>query len=753
MQMENAGRPAPLPATVEPYTISMPEARAADQPSLPVLASFLWRKKLMIAAAAMFGVLMGALASGFMEPTYRARTSLQLEGFNDQALHEITPVSPLIPNASPESYLQNEVKLLESSTLAQRVAGQIKLPPEPAPRSHFPRLMGALGLAPKPATGPAAAEQQRIERVKKALTVRTSLQSQVIELLYDAPDPDLAARGANAAASEFMNLNREARWQLVQDTTEWLNKQAAELKARLESLNAQQQNFARRSGLIIVRNNDTPAQDRMMQIQEAFTRAEADRAAKQSRYETATANQGELMTDALTAGPLRQYQTDLQNMRRQLAELRTLYTPDYYKVTRLEAQIAETEAAIEKERNQSLARMRNEYLAAVSFERALSGSLAAELKTVQSQREKEQHYNVLKNEIDTTQKLYDSVLEKSKAAGAESSLRMTNVRVIDAAVPPSRPYSPNLPLNTAIGLAFGTFGGLGLVLFGARPGKVKQPGELMSMNFRELGVVPSVRGTSTLMLPAGASAKLSTWEDNYPSLFKESFRAVLTSILFSSSTGPRVPSEADQDPGLILVVTSVDMEEGKTTIVTNLGIASAERKQKVLLIDADLRRPRLHEQFHLSNQYGLTDLLKNCDSPATAEDYSLKSVVQPTHIRSLSVLTSGPVDGASEVLLYASDLSALLQRLARQFDLILIDSPPMQLYSDARILGRLSDGVVMVVRAKTRRREDLRAIYQRLMADRIRVLGTILNDWQIDPSQARAYSHYYNHYSQRGMGA
>jgi receptor protein-tyrosine kinase len=255
------------------------------------------------------------------------------------------------------------------------------------------------------------------------------------------------------------------------------------------------------------------------------------------------------------------------------------------------------------------------------------------------------------------------------------------------------------------------------------------------------------------MLPAGASASLSTWEDDYPLLLKESFRAVLTSILFSSSAGPRLPGEAGRGPGLTLVVTSVDMEEGKTTIVTNLGIASAERKQKVLLIDADLRRPRLHEQLNLPNHHGLTDLLKNCDSSTTAEDYSWESFVQPTQIRNLSVLTSGQVDAASEALLYAADLSALLQRLAHEFDLIFIDTPPMRMYSDARILGRLSDGVVMVVRAKMRRREDLTTAYQRLTADRTRVLGTILNDWQIDPSHARAYSHYYSHYGQRGMGA
>lgn len=736
-----------VPAVVNTYAVPAFGGDSGDPAGgLQSLTGLLLRRKWTITAAAICGLLIGAIVSALSDPVYRARASLQLEGFNDQALHEITPVSPL-PNASPEDYLQNNVKVLESDTLARRVVTQLGPVSEDKPGAlmiQLSRLKRALGFGSKPQVrDPQKLSEQRMRSVKNAISVHTSLQSQVIEVYFDAPNPTLAARGANAAVTEFMNLNQEARWQLVQDTTEWLNRQAVELKAKLESSSQRLQDFTARNGLVLAGKENTPAQERMRQLQDALTRAEADRAAKQARYDAAVANPDNIMTDVLASGPLRQYETDLQNLRRQLADLRTIYTPDNYRITRLEAQVSETEAAVKKERKDVLDRIHSDYIAAASLEGMLSTSLTRQLAELGQQTEKELQYNVLKNELDTNQKLYDSVLERSKEAGAASSLRMTNVRVIDPAVPPPAPYSPDVPLNLALGLAIGTLGGAGLVLLGARPGKIKQPGELRSLNIPELGVVPSA--SRNLAIASGDRAALGDQFDS--SLLRESFRAVLTSILLS--TEPREGRKNGGSHRRAVVVTSVDMMEGKTAVVTNLGIASAQHKGKILLIDADLRRPRLHERFGLPNDSGLTNLLENI-GPGEARGYSSpEGLVQPTQFPNLWVLTSGPVDAASANILYSPALSTLLRRFERRFDMILIDAPPMSMYSDARVLGRTADGVVMVVRANTKSREELRAAYEKLLQDRIHVLGTILNDWKIERSQARAYARYYHHYQQR----
>jgi len=436
-----------------------------------------------------------------------------------------------------------------------------------------------------------------------------------------------------------------------------------------------------------------------------------------------------------------------------LAQLETLYTPSNYKVERLRAQIAETERAMEEERKATVARMGTEYAAASRLENLLADSHARQLKTAEREMANDRQYNMLKSEIDTTQKLYETVLQKAKEAGAASALRATNVRVIDAAAPPSIPYTPRTTLNMAIGLVFGTLGGIGLVLLTQKAEKVSRPGEIRVLNIPELGVIPSARDARALDYQGGGSIRLGKTKDvglvtrdQSNSILSESFRGALTSILFGTDYRRDGRSQALRLGGRVLVVSSVDMMEGKTTILTNLGVVAAERRQRVLLIDADLRRPRLHDIFKVPNDRGLTDVLLRSHAPGAAENLPLDSFVRPTTTEGLSVLPSGPVNQASLSLLHSADFNSFLQRCRKDYDLILIDTPPLMLYADGRILGRLSDGLVMVVRANTRSQEELKAVCMRLRQDQIPVLGTILNDWRMDSHQSRAYGRYRDHY-------
>ena len=627
-----------------------------DPVALGSLTTPLWRRKKTIAAAAALGLLLGAGVSFLMTPMYRARTSVQLEGFTGD---QVTPISASLPNASPENYLQNQVKVLESDTLAKRVSNALdnSSPPQPAsaacrgePYDRFPFMHPAQ----------MSEEERRIQKIKDALTVRTSLQSQVIEVFFDSADPNRAAQGANAVRAAFVDLNREAREQLVLDTTDWLNKQAADLKASVEKANQHLQSFAQSSGLILAGNEGTVAQERTRETQEALARAEADRAAKQSRFETASSKGSDLFSDALSTGPFHQYQIDLGNMRRELAQLKTLYTPTNYKVERLQAQIAETERAMEEERKATVARMGNEYAAASRLENLLAEAHARQLKTAEQEMANDRQYNILKSEIDTTQKLYETVLQKAKEAGAASALQATNIRLIDAATAPSAPYSPRPALNMAIGFALGTLGGIGLVLLTASTNKVSQPREIKVLDVPQLGVIPSAKDAHALDYRSGNLVRTLrsngvglVTRDHSTSILSESFRGALTSILFGTD---RYRGARSQPPSArVLVVTSVDMMEGKTTILTNLGVVAAERRQRVLLIDADLRRPRLHDIFDVPNDRGLTDALLRSHAPGAAENLPIHSFIRSTTTEGLWILPSGPVDAASTTLLHSAD--------------------------------------------------------------------------------------------------
>jgi polysaccharide biosynthesis transport protein len=737
LQLESADKSA-APAVYATYEIPG-QAAPGDQVDISHLTSQLWARKGLIALAGVLGILAGLGMAQISKPMFRARTTLQVEAFNDSPLmREITPVSSVVPNATADNYLQNEVKVLESRTLAVKVADGLGVTPPPPSKDWLTVTMGSVKkfVAGSEEISP---EERRVEVVQQALSVRTSLQSQVVELFYDDKDPAFAARAANTAAGTFIEMNREARAQLVQDTTEWLNKQVAELKAKLEGYTRQLQDFARSSGLIFAGKTNTLAEDRMRQIQDSLARAEVDRASKQSHYETAASDSKSLLTDPASNGPLRQYEIDLQTMKREMAQLQTIYTPTHYKVQKLEAQIAETEAAIEKERTELLGRLRTEYIASASLERMLTAEQERQLKAVEQQMDNERSYNLIKGEMETTQRLYESMLQKVKEAGAARSLRTTNIRVIDPASVPVAPYSPRPVLNAAIGLVCGLAFGIGLVFVRPPSDKVRRPGEFALANVPELGAIPSARDAWALerhglvrFRPNAPNLALVAWERE-SSLLTESFRAALSSILFSDRSAGRRQ---------VLVVASMNVMDGKTTVAANLAIASAERNRRVLLIDADLRRPRLHEVFDVPNDRGLSDLLQRS---SRLEGSTLGNPVQPTTIPNLWILPSGPAANAK--LLYSSDLTGLLQRLREEFDLIFIDTPPLVPYSDGRVLGRASDGMVLVVRANASSRDELRSVHARLVHDRIPLVGTILNDWKMDPDQVRSYSKYYLHYS------
>ena len=226
--------------------------------------------------------------------------------------------------------------------------------------------------------------------------------------------------------------------------------------------------------------------------------------------------------------------------------------------------------------------------------------------------------------------------------------------------------------------------------------------------------------------------ELATWK-RQPSAVAESFRAALTSILFSGQNGSRPR---------VLTLTSAQPSEGKTTVASNLAIALAEVDQRVLLIDGDLRRPRLHEIFQLTREHGLSDLLKD---RAPFGEKSLNGSIRETSVNNLFVLPSGDDSARATNLLYSERMSEALEHFEQEFDTVLIDTPPMMQIPDARILGRMSDAVILVVRAGQTTRDAALAARQRFMEDRTKVLGSILNYWQPKKGRGPRYAYYDRH--------
>jgi capsular exopolysaccharide synthesis family protein len=328
-------------------------------------------------------------------------------------------------------------------------------------------------------------------------------------------------------------------------------------------------------------------------------------------------------------------------------------------------------------------------------------------------------------------------------------MRASNVRVVDPAKAPQRPYKPRLSSNIALGVFAGLIAGLALIVTIERADRtIQDPSDsTVYLNLPELGVIPAdVVGRRHLnyrnaRTPNGTHAplptqraELITWERK-PSIAAEAFRAALTSILFSSANGYRPK---------VLTLSSASPGEGKTTVACNLAIALAEIHQRVLLIDADMRKPRIHDIFSIPNDRGLRDLLMDRSGLGDTP----RSLIRDTSIPGLFLLPSGPPVSNASNLLYSQRFVELIERFRLEFDAILIDTPPMLQMPDARVVGRLADAVILVIRAGKTTRGEAIAARRRFGDDSTPVLGTILNAW--DPKKSSNPYSYTNTYRYKG---
>ena len=346
-------------------------------------------------------------------------------------------------------------------------------------------------------------------------------------------------------------------------------------------------------------------------------------------------------------------------------------------------------------------------------------------------------YNTLKREVDADRRFYEVMSQRVYDAGVASAVRQSDIRLISTAQPAAHPYKPNLPLN----LAIGAFGGLALAISYVMLQEqtnvvVRVPGEAgMYLALPELGAIPELQnGNLTLrrLLSSGDGnlrIERAALEHQFSGL-SESFRATVASILSVSRNG--------HHPHILVVTSSLSME-GKTTAVSNLGIALAEISGKVLLIDGDMRRPRLHKVFNQVNSWGLSDILREKNA---IEELPLDSLVKKTAVPHLYLLPSGACVENIFGLLCSGRMARLLPRFRQEFEYVLVDAPPCLEFADARIMARYAEYLLLVVRANYTEKKMAQVAVQRLLLDGIPVMGVILNRW--DPARSNIYDH--NHY-------
>ncbi|HEX4166825.1 MAG TPA: polysaccharide biosynthesis tyrosine autokinase [Bryobacteraceae bacterium] len=718
------------------------------------------RRRGLLLCFALGGVLLGWAVTIGVQPVYRARTSLDIQNLNADFL-DMNKVSQTNGNdaTSSEAYVQTQIKLLQSDTLRERTVNAIARDGAVSAQQRedlFSSLRRSLHL---PGDTPVT-KQELLGFTAKHLLVKPVGLTRLVEVTCDSWSANFAAEFCNRLTAEFANQDRDVRFSQAKTTSEWLSKQLADVQ---ESVQQAQKRLEARSGnsdLTLKEGGASVAEEKLRELQAELMRAKAERVEKQAQYEISRSSAPDSLPMVLDSAQLKDAQMRLDDLHRQLSAKVPPLTEANPLVIHLRSQIREIEATLSTEKKDVLDRMRNEYLAASHREGLLNAEYRAQEVRVAQEQGRESQLTMLKKELDSGEQLYQTLLQRVKEAGFASAMQASTIRVVDAARPPLFTIAPRRGVSAFVGMLLGLLAGVACAFFKERTQSVlRGPGEVARyLNLRELGVIPSAKrglrqlspkpvpplrrpaallGQSPAPSPVQSVPKphkpmdMAVWQDD-ASLVAEAYRNTTYSVLLAGNETERART---------FVVTSPSVGEGKTTVTCNLGLALAQANRRVLLIDGDLRKPRLHKAMDVRNEVGLRDLLRG---DIDAKIAPTEAFCQPTAVPGLFVIPSGKGSEEPSGLLHSLRFRTLLDRLTSEFDFVLIDSPPMMHMADARILAGMSNGVILVFRARVTDLETAATTRDLFLDDNVRVIGTILNDF--DPSKEGKGQYYKSYY-------
>jgi succinoglycan biosynthesis transport protein ExoP len=713
------------------------EADEADKvPGLVEYARVVQKRRATILTIAFVVFSIGLFATLKEKPIYRARVLVEIQKENPdipslQELFQLESIS--------DTYLETQYRILKSENLARRVISDLKLDRLAEfnqPPHWWTRHEQAASIQPSVAPSENAAPESAIDnevlkKFQDRLDVEPLKRSRLVEVSFESNDRNLAAQVVNTLASTYIQQNLESRWQASQKASEWLSQQLMGMKSKLEKSEDDLQQYARDNGLLFLETDKGTSENivtqRLRQLQEELTKAQADRYEKQSLY--LLVQQGDFSSlPGIFNNKLMQDLTEkLAELERERSRLSSIFNPDYPQVKEIQNQIDEAESTLSAERERAAKAIINDYRASVERENMLQQAFKDQQHDADLIAEKSVQYNILKRETDTNKQLYVGLLEKLKETGVSTSMKAANIRVIDPAYPPKKPDSPRIPLNLSLAMLLGLSMGIGAAFlqehldnsfktageierFLQLPALASVPAVAASTNGNGHSLYARARHMAGEKYPAAIVPSWNRIEGNgQNTALAEAFHELRTSVLLSTA----------KHPPKTLLVTSAKGGEGKTTVAANLAVSLAQLGEKVLLIDADLRRPSLHNFFGIPNTSGLVNFLTG-----NPDWQSLLS--HPTPI-GLAVLPSGPIPPNPADLLSSEYMPGLIREAAKEYKFIVLDSPPLLNLADSRILATLVDGVILVVGGGITPRELVHRAYASAVDAGSHVLGATIN--------------------------
>ena len=702
-------RQAPLSGLMQ-SDIDLREFRAA-----------LYRNRWMIVGIAGFGILAGLMLALLSTSIYRATATIQIDQAGPQILqNDVQDQSGQAMES--DTYLQTQVEVLRSRSLADRVARALNY-------YRGPTLFEAMGEDP-PASEPGSEAWQRavIARLQSNLTVELASGTRLVSISFDSPSNEQAKGVANRFADEFIGSTLQRRFETSAYSRKFLEGQLNQTRTRLEASERALIDYARDQGITNVATSSTEGQaskdsltgSNLSALNSAYAKAQSDRILAQQRWEQARSTPTMSIPDVIANSSVQSLISQRAQLEAQLQGERDRHSAEYPTVQQMESQLAALDQQIAGQAGRVRSSIREAYDLARQQEESLRRNVQSLQQTALGEQSRGVQLSILQREADTNRALYDALLQRYRELNAASGITANNISIIDRAQTPSLPIWPRPFLFALLGGILGFVVAALLAFVRERlDDSIRHPDDVE----RKLGI--PLLG----MTPRAEQGELEEELRDPHSALSEAIYALHSALELSTRNGvPRT-----------LLVTSTRPAEGKSSTSYALARDFAQGGKKVLLVDADLRRPSVHHTFGLDNARGFSNLLANHGS--------IDELIHPGDLENLSIMTSGPIPPSAPRLLAQEALERSFAELGKRFELVVLDAPPVLGLADAVQLSSAAEASLFVIESRGSSQGQTKAAIRRLAEAGANILGAVLTKFD---SRKVGYGEYgygdYYHY-------
>jgi polysaccharide biosynthesis transport protein len=690
-----------------------------------------------------------AIASLKMSPVYEASGSIAINkpdpglNFNNSPTFNLDYYDP--------TEIETEVKILQSDLLALQIVKDLGLDRRPEFGGKTPPSPASLDLAPDSLQADPARTTGLLASFRGNLKVTLAPNTHIVEVHFRSPDKELAANVVNKLMEDYTENNFKSRFDSTMQASDWLSKQLVDLQMKVETSQEKLVRYQKEHEILGIDEKQNITTAKLDELNKALTAAESERMDKESVYRLVQSGDADTIASAATvpetAGSGNQSPSALLESLRakqadakiQVAELSTQFGPSYPKVAQLNGQIKEIDAQILLETRKVASKVRGQYMAALQRENMLHDALEKQKQEENKLNESAIEYSILKRDLESYRTLYEGLMEKMKESAVSAGLKSNNFRIVDVARVPSAPVEPNIPRNLEFAFVLGLTSGVGLAFLLEGMDNTVRTTEQAQMisGLPPLGMIPmgsrtprEATNTKRLVIATSKEAVELVTQTRPNSQMAESYRALRTSLLLSNLGAP--PK--------VIIVTSALPQEGKSTTSISCANVLAQKGTRVLLIDADLRRPSIHKTLGMGPRSGLSSVLTGS---ATLEQVITRSPSLPN----VFVLPAGTPPPNPAELLASTQMRDLLEQLRGQYDHIVIDTPPTLSVTDAVVLSPRADAIVLVIRSGQTTKQALRRSRDLLMQVNAKVSGVLLNAVDLSSPDYYYYYEYQGKYS------